>query len=170
VGHPHTYGPSARHLPPAFPAAFLGNIAASFPLLNSLPSVNPSLSVLCPFASPTPGAHYRPLIAASATRTSVLLACLPPTSRSTPWRHSRLVPPTQHPASCHPPLTPLVLLQSHLWRPLAPTIAHLPLWVIRVYPMASEHQPHVYIRWRQYSKLCSTKRISCRSDRQLELR
>jgi hypothetical protein len=77
-----------------------------------------------------------PTIAASATRCSVLLACLPPAARSSTWRRSRHVPPTQHPASCHPPLTPLALRQSHLlWRPLIVACAALLaafLWVSAV--------------------------------------
>jgi hypothetical protein len=120
VGHPHTgLLPGTYHL---LPAAFLGNIAASCPLLNSLPSVNPSLSVsLAPSSVPPlapTNAHY---IAASATRCSVLLACLPPAARSSTWRRSRLVPPTQHPASCHPPLTPPGPTSVP---PLSPTNAH----------------------------------------------
>ena len=126
---PSAYGPSARHLRPA---------SCCIPWRHSRRVSPTELTALCqpppdpPGPSLVPPLLCRPLSrttysAASATRSSVLLARLPPAFRSTPWCCSCLVPPTHHSASCHPPLVPLALRQSHLCRPLlSPTIALRP--------------------------------------------
>ena len=123
LGHPHTgLLPGTYDL---LPAVFLGDIAAACPLLNSLPSVNPPLTPLALRLSHLCSvARYRALYIAlrppRAPASVLLAACLPPAARNANWcrSRSRLVSPTHHSASCHPPLTPSPV------PPLSPTIAH----------------------------------------------